>query len=120
MFLITVLTAMAQTTTPPPSSPTPSPKLLTPVEAVKRFIEGVSAVEVSWIIVGLGLVWGLYFLSINQLRSTTATWKVVLRWIAGLGGWFFVMYIFGWDRIYAGGWSSLGLGLLSAALAFFA
>jgi hypothetical protein len=86
---------------------------------VKRFIGGVSAVEVSWIIVAIALVWVLYFLAVNQLRSTAASWKVVLRWIAGLGGWFFVMYIFGWDRIKVGGLPSMALGLLSASLAFF-
>jgi hypothetical protein len=66
------------------------------------------------------LVAGLYWISIQQLSSVGATYKTVLKWIAGLFGWGFLLYIFGWDRIEAGGIVSVGLMIFSAMLAFFA
>jgi hypothetical protein len=118
-----MLNAVAQSSSPAPlpvASPSPSPELLGPIEAFKRFLEGISATEASWIITALLLVLSLYLISIQQLRSRQVTYKNVLLWIAALCGWAFLLFIFGWARVMTGGILSVSLGLLSALFAFIA
>jgi len=104
----------------PESSPAPTPELAGPVEAVRKFLEGVSATEAAWMIVAWILMGVLYWFSIQQVNRGKTTYRTVLWWIAGLCGWAFSFYLFGWYRIISGGGFPILTSVGSAFLAFVA
>lgn len=112
-----MLLSEAQNAQPP--KPT-SPDIPGPIEALKKFLEGVSATEAAWMIVAWVLVGILYWVSIQQLNRGRTTYRTVLWWIAGLCGWAFSFYLYGWLRIRSEGILPMILAGCSAILALIA